>query len=389
MREDETIPELSLLGGPLYRLGCRLGLVRRATNTERLGVVLGLSSWVALILLAVIEGLGRQLFSLEVIGVHVRLLVAIPLFFVCETWVAPQMAEFAHYIVRSGLVVETSLPALALAIQGLGRMKDSWLAEGLLLVAAFASPALEMRFGPPGAADRWVSIVHSARGGVTWINVWYLGFCLPLFRFLLLRWLWRLGLWWHFLWRVARLKLRLVPTHPDGAAGLGYLEIVHEQFVPLAMALSALLSAQFAEEIVSGKTAFETLYRLIPMVLLLMAGLFMGPLCMFCAKLWNCYWTGMSEYMGMASRYANAFDSKWIRDPGASGESQLGSADLQSLSDLSGSLNVVRGMRTVPIGKRFLKELAVAVILPLLPLLLLKYPAEQVAAQLIKLMIGF
>jgi hypothetical protein len=115
----------------------------------------------------------------------------------------------------------------------------------------------------------------------------------------------------------------------------------------------------------------------------------MGPLFIFCGKLWTCYWTGMSEYMGMASRYANAFDNKWIRDPGASGESQLGSADLQSLADLTGSLNVVRRMRTVPIGKRFLIELTVAVIVPLLPLLLLKYPAEQVAARLIKLMIGF
>jgi hypothetical protein len=44
MKEDDKIPELSLLGGPLHWLGCKLRLVRGATNTLGLGVALGLSA---------------------------------------------------------------------------------------------------------------------------------------------------------------------------------------------------------------------------------------------------------------------------------------------------------------------------------------------------------
>ena len=56
------------------------------------------------------------------------------------------------------------------------------------------------------------------------------------------RWLLRLVTWSVFLFRLARLPLRLVPTHPDAAGGLGYLEVVHLHFAPLVLAVSAVLA---------------------------------------------------------------------------------------------------------------------------------------------------
>jgi hypothetical protein len=388
MKEAETIHELSVLGGPLQRLGCRLGLVRGGTNTVRLGLALGLLAWGVLMLLALLAGFGPRIFSLSGVGVHVRFLVAIPLLFLCETLVAPRMAEFARNIVRSGLVPEPSLPALASDIRRVRRLKDSWLAEVLVLLAAIGLPMIEMIIDLPGRTGSWASILHSTGGRLTWMTGWYLAFCLPLFRFLVLRWLWRLGLWWYFLWCVQRLELRLVPTHSDGAAGLGYLEIVHESFAPLVLATSAVYSGLFAEAISSGTMAFETLYSLVPMVMVATAALFIGPLFLFSRKLWLSRQTGMTEYMGMASRYVNAFDSRWIRDTEASGESQLGAADLQSLADLTNSVNVVRGMRSIPASQRLVVVLAASVILPLLPLVFLKYPVDQVVARLFQMLTG-
>ena len=71
----------SLLGGPLHRLGCRLGLVRNQTDTVGLGVALALLAWGILIALAFLVGGGTRVFSLAIIGGHVRLLVTIPMFF--------------------------------------------------------------------------------------------------------------------------------------------------------------------------------------------------------------------------------------------------------------------------------------------------------------------
>jgi len=385
MKEDDKIQEFSLFGGLLQWLGCRLGLVREKTNTFWLGVALGLLAWGVLMLLGLLQGVGHKMFSLAVIGVHVRLLVAIPLFFLCETWVIPRMAEFVRNIVSSGMVPETELPALASDIRRVGRIKDSWLAEVLILLAAFMLP---MIISMPGRTGDWELTAKLSEGGHAWVYGWYLGFCLPLFRFLMLRWLWHLGLWWYFLWRVEKLKLRLIPTHPDSAAGLGYLEVVQEHFVPLAVATSAVLSASFAEDISSQTMAFDALYRSIPIVLLLNAVLFIGPLFIFSPKLWICRITGLNEYMVMAHHYVNAFDRKWIRDEKATGESQLGTPDMQSLADLTNSVNVVRHMRWVPASRRLIMVVAASAILPLLPLFLFKYPATELVEKLFRTLVG-
>ncbi len=388
MKEDIRIPELSLFGGPLQWLGVRLGLVRGGTNTFRLGLALGLLAWSVLILLALLQGVGHKIFSLAVIGGHIRLLVAIPLFFLAETLVAPRIAEFVRNIQGSGLVPEAELPGLASDIRRVGRLKDSWLAELLLLLLAFAFPLFEPGGSLQGGTGNWALLLAQAGGKLTVLNAWYLMVCLPLFRFLVLRWLWHLGLWWYFLRRVAKLELRLVPTHSDGAGGLGYLEVVQEHFIPLALAISAVLSASFAEAITAKTMAFESLYSLVPVALILVAVLFIGPLFVFFRKLWVCRSTGLSEYMAMASRYVRAFDGKWIRDESASGESQLGTSDMQSLADLTNSVRVVRDMRVVPVSRRFLIELAACVVLPMLPLLLLKYRVDEIAARLFRAMAG-
>jgi hypothetical protein len=387
MTAEATMQELNMIGGPLHRLGRRLGLVRDGMDTILLGVVLGLLAWSVLAVLALLYGLGPKIFSLNSTALHVRLLLAIPLFFVCETWIFPEIAEFPRYLVQAGMVRDASLPALASAIGNVVRLLNSSVAELLLLVLAIAGPLMEMVGGGPGRSGNFEIVLQNA-GGLNWATGWYLGFCLPLFRFLLLRWLWRLGLWVYFLWQVKKLNLRLMPTHSDGAGGLGYLEIVHEHFAPLTFAISALFSAQFAENFVGAAAPFETMYSSIPLVLLLAAALFIGPLCIFSSDLWHCRVNGMSHYMSMASRYVNAFDERWIQDKTATGESQLGAADLQSLADLSNSLNVAREMRPIPAGPRLLTNLAAAAILPLAPLLLLKYPVDKLAAQLFQALTG-
>jgi hypothetical protein len=388
MKEDSGFPELLPFGGPLQKLGARLGLAKGGSGNFRLGLAIGLPVWVVLVVLALLHGLGLRILSLAVVGVHVRLLAVIPLFFACESFVAPRMAEFVRNIRSSGVVPEDEWPALASEVRRTGRWANSRLAEAFFLLLALAGPLFDSLIGLPGGTGSWTSLLAQSGGKVTWVNGWYLFVCLPLFRFLLFRWVWRLGLWWHFLRRVSKLKLRLIPTNSDGAGGLGYLEVVQEHFAPLALAVSAVLSASFAEGISMGTMPFEGLYRTIPLTFLLAAGLFIGPLFIFTRKLWDCRSTGLDEYMAMAARYVRAFDLKWIRDEQASGESQLGTSDMQSLADLTNSVNVVRNMRVIPGGRRLVAELAACVVLPMLPLLLLKFPIDEVAKVLFRSLVG-
>ncbi len=388
MKEDQPIPEFSLFGGPLQGLGCRLGLIRGGTNTVPFGVALGLLAWGVLMGLGLMQGFGLKMFTVGLIGLHVRLLVFIPLALVCEAWVFPQMASFVHGIVRSGLVPEAELPALKATIGRARRINDSWLAEALLLLAAFTLPLVPSIASLQGATANWESVLGLGGGRPTLAHVWYLAFCLPLFRFLMFRWLLRLGLWTYLLLRLRKLKLNLIAIHSDGAAGLGRLGVVHEHFAPLAFAISAVLSARFAEDISAGTMTFESLYPSVMMILLGAALLFIGPLCLFASNLWTCRIAGLGAYMGMASRYVNAFDRKWIQGDNPSGQQLLGTPDMQSLADLTNSVKVVREMRWIPAGPRLFMVLGTAVAVPMLPLLMLKYPVEELMARLFRMLTG-
>jgi hypothetical protein len=337
-------------------------------------------------LLALVQGLGQKVFSLALIGAHVRFLAVIPLFFLCETWVAPRMADFVHNIIRSGFIPRSSLPALESEIARTTRWKDSWLSEALCLLAAMLLPLIGAQLHLVGATAIYDPSRAVAQG--TLAGWWYWFVCLPLFRFLMFRWLWRLGLWCYFLWRVAKLELHLVPTHPDGVAGAGYLEVVHIHFTPLVLAISALQSASFAEEISAGTMTFEAIYPAFALILVLDAVLFLGPLFIFGNKLWACRVKGLSDYMEFAARYVNGFDQKWLGADASPAEPLLGTPDLQSLADLSNSVNIVRNMRWVPLSQPLLLNIVIAALLPMLPLLLLKYPIAELAEKFIARLSG-
>ncbi|OGU23219.1 MAG: hypothetical protein A2580_09065 [Hydrogenophilales bacterium RIFOXYD1_FULL_62_11] len=377
MKDHGISEEFSLLGGPLHRMGCRLGLVRGGTHTIRLGLALGVIPWLILMVLVFIEGAGHQIFSPSVIGVHARLLLAIPLFFLCESLLDPRVAMFVRTLVRSEVVPPHARPTLAAEIARINRWKASWVPDAVSLLAAVVLSAFASQLhiaGTTAAYDPSRAATEMMMAGQ-----WYLIVCLTLFRFLMIRWLWRLGLWCFFLWRVSRLDLQLTPTHPDGTAGLGYLEVVHAHFTPLILAISVVQAAMLAEELSSGTASFEAIYPAFALVLVVVAVLFLGPLFIFTPRLWACRVKGLSDYMVFGSGYVNGFNSKWLGAADPDREPLLGTADLQSLADLGNSISVVRNMRIVPISLLLLKDYALAALLPFLPLLLFKYPVADLA----------
>jgi hypothetical protein len=384
MKDIAQLQKFSLLGGPLYRLGCGLGLVR-GPNTVKLGLVVGILPWMVLLALALIDGLGHQFFTIRVIGAHVRLLVVIPLLFIAESALDPRMASFVDWTLRARAVAPRSRPALEVEIGRIGRWKDSWLLELACLAAALLAQPLAEQTGATSisiAFDSTHAIASQAVSGWWWWNV-----CLVLIRFLLLRWFVRLGLWTYFLWRVSRLELNLLPDHPDGVGGLGGLETVHRHFLPVIMAFSAVVASSYAAEISLNTKVFGQIY----LVLLLMLGIvmvvFLGPVLVFAAKLKAARLKGARDFGSFAARYVKEFDRKWLGDPIAQ-EPLLGTPDLQSLADLANSVRIVRDMRIVPVSRSLLTTYVMGVVLPFLPLLLFKYHIAELVGMLFKRLSG-
>jgi len=115
--------------------------------------------------------------------------------------------------------------------------------------------------------------------------------------------------------------------------------------------------------------------------------LFLGPLLVFTDKLWAGRTKGVGLYNGLAARYVKEFEAKWLES--TSQDELLGTPDLQSLADLANAVSVVKGMRWITIGPRLLTIMTVAVVGPLMPLFLFRYPLAELAQKFFSKLVGF
>ena len=216
---------------------------------------------------------------------------------------------------------------------------------------------------------------------------WYAYISIPIFQFLLLRWYFRIIIWVRFLWQVSRMDLHLVPTHPDRAAGLGFLGGSAAAFMPLLLAQGALLAGQIANHIFyEGDKLLDFKPEIVAVVILLLL-LVLGPLCVFSPRLAQAKRQGLLEYGALASRYVDGFDQKWLRGGASLDEQFIGTGDIQSLNDLAGSFEVVKSMRPFPFDKTVLLQTAVAGLAPLLPLTLTMISLEDMVKRLLGILL--
>jgi hypothetical protein len=103
----------------------------------------------------------------------------------------------------------------------------------------------------------------------------------------------------------------------------------------------------------------------------------LGPLLVFTLQLASAKRRGGLEYGTLAERYVRAFDTKWLRGGTTGDEPLIGSADIQSLADLSNSFDVVRSMRLMPVTRDGLVLLVATTLAPVVPLALTMMPLED------------
>ena len=270
------------------------------------------------------------------------------------------------------------------AIESAMRLRNSIAVELFLIVLIYAV-GIPMREYLAVDASTWAS--RSATGGEGWINLsmagwWHALVSVPVFQFLLLRWYFRLFIWARFLWQMSRITLRLVPTHPDRVGGLGFLTNVVYAFTPVLLAHGVLLSGLIADRIFfDGATLTQFNVEIFGGVAVLVF-LVLFPLMVFVGQLARVKRTGLGEYGGLAQRYVREFDAKWLRG-GAPAEPLMGSADIQSLADLSNSFQVIREMRFVPFSKETVLQLAIVTLAPVAPLLLTMISFEELMKRLL------
>jgi hypothetical protein len=384
-------PDFSLvLGGPLYQLwrGTRLAGDTLQLLHRRV-IVLALVAWAPLLLLSVLEGRAWgdtvRVPFLRDVEVHLRLLVALPLLILAELVVHRRMRPIVGMFLERGLISKAARAQFDAAVAAAIRLRNSVTAELVLITFVYVvgvgliwrtQIALEMTswYGEPANGR----LQPSAAG-------WWLGIVsLPIFQFLLLRWYFRLFIWARFLWQVSRLDLQLLPTHPDRSCGLGFLGSVSYAFSPVLLAQGVMLAAMMANKIFFTDAVLPQFKVEIIGLVGLMVFVVLGPMLVFGPQLEAAKRVGLREYGTLAQRYVREFDGKWLRGGAPAGEPLIGTADIQSLADLSNAYEIVKSMRWVPFTMQTVLQLAVTTVVPVVPLMLTMISLEQLLEQLLK-----
>jgi hypothetical protein len=378
-----------VLGGPLFQLLCKTHLSDDAmTHLRQRVIVIALIGWVPLFLLSALHGdlVGHRVAVpfLRDLEVHIRFLVAVPLLIAAELVVHRRLHRIAVAFLDRNLIPKAAMPRFNEALSAAYRLRNSVPAELLLLVVVYGvGIQIVWRHFTALDAATWYATPSEAGSRLLPAGIWYGYFSLPLFQFLLVRWYFRLFIWVQFLWRVSQIELNLMPTHPDRVGGLGFLSRTAHAFSVLLVAHGAMVAAQLANRILYlGDTLPQFKGEIAVMVVFLLCVVF-GPLLVFTPQLAKAKRAGLYEYGGLAERYVREFDVKWLHGGGARKEALVGSADIQSLADLDSSYEIVRTMRAALIDKQALLQLAVAVVLPIAPLLLTVMPLEALFRKLL------
>jgi hypothetical protein len=315
---------------------------------------------------------------LQHFGVHVRCLVAIPLFILAEGVGHGLTTRLLPYFLRSGLVAEGDRARFLGIVRGMARLRDSTLPWITILALVLAWAVLS-----PGPDEVHEVVWAAGAPRLGFGGWWFLYVVRPIYLALLLGWLWRLGLLTLLFLRLASLGMDLVPTHPDGAGGLGFLARVPTMFSPVVLAASAVFASRLAHDVLYHDVRVESLR--LPMlgfgVLVLV--LFLAPLAVWARPLGAAKRRALAEYGALVGRHGRLVRRRWILGQPVQDEGLLGAPEIGPVADTLALYEAVQKLRPVPVSRVSVLAIALPVLVPLLPVLAIEIPVRDLLLKIV------
>ena len=376
---NSTDGEMSLVrGGPFYRAQEKIRLITHERwNLGRritLAVTVG---WLPLFLITLLSNPRSIAGLITDYPVNVRMLIAVPVLLVGQVVMENAFRTMVRHIREADLLSPPEREKMDRVAATLLRLRDSFIPE-ILIVATVYLHVSTMIGSHIGFARPWTVVntgtaVHLSAAG------WYYALVSQLiYQFLIGLSIWKWLLWTIFLFRLSKLELQLVPTHPDQHAGIGFLGMSPLAIAPTAFAVAAAIGGTWRAEILrQGAHLMD--FKIEAIVLLLIILLVaMAPLVFFVPRLGSLRRRGILEYGTLGQIHSMEFHRKWILDRADQQEDFLTVPEISTLTDYATSYENVEKLQPLPIDKGALIALAFAVVIALFPVVLAEIPLATV-----------
>lgn len=376
-------------GGRFHSAMVRAGAAGGARGLLRFVALLVTISWLPLVVLTARAGTvvrDLDLPFLADLGPWVRFFVVIPIMVLAERHADQMLGLVLDVFRRGGIVRPPDLPAFEAAVANTTRRATSDAMDLIVLGIALVIPHFFAAGVPPLAAGTaWYGTMAAGELTLTAAGRWYAWVSLPLVDFLVLRWVWRTLAWWGLLWRTSRLRLALVPGHPDRAAGLGMLTLAPKAFLPVFVGLSALGAVSMSNQIRLGATDLAGARGPVVAFVLLATVLLLLPHLFFLPQLVRAQRWALVHYGVTGTMITRRFEGRWTGGVEASSGDLLETADASATADFGTTYGQVLAMNPLGISLREVMAIVLPVAAPFAFLLLHQYSPREIAQMLLQL----
>jgi len=364
------------------------GSILRFTSPQVAALTVAIT-WVPLIVLAAVQGLAlgpsRAQSVLLDPAILARFLVALPILMIAPSKSAEIINGVAAHFLRAGLISGAEVDRYQAIVRQRTNLRKSRVAEYACLALAYAFSAIFVFAFHRESALSWRTLDSAGHRSLSLAGWWFVTICEPVYLFVLLRFVYRIALWWVFLWKTSRLNLQLHSVHPDGAGGLGFLGLTLNAFRLPAFAISVSFAGGVADLVLlNGEPASELKYEIVALVLLVV-GLFVAPLCLFYQReLSRARDRDVLNYWVLIEAQLRQFEKKWA----ASDSDRMATLTPGDFSQVTVPISILAGVREMtllPFESKDVVLLVLTVLVPFIPVAALVIPLASMLRRILEL----
>lgn len=376
---DDFFTERNLLSKTLSRL--HLGGQKRFLVFKKI-IFFTVITWLPLLLFSLFEGnfinTSVKIPFLKDIATNAKFLIAFPVLFLAESTIRNNVREALIHFIESGIISENNVVEFNSFIKRYSQLYYSRISEILIFLLAYSGAVLVWGSDDSdifASSWKYVSADGSER---TIAGFWSIWVSIPIFQYLLFRMLWVYILWIIYIWKISRMNLNLLPTLPDNAGGLTFLNFPQLAFGMLGMIQAITNAARMANQILYLGVPIED-FKTTVLIAVPVAVIFYSlPMIFFMKKLIKLKVDGLYEYNILGVKYSSLFYNKWIKNINRGSDELLGTSDIQSLADFAGSYEIIEKMRFLPFRLNFFVILFLMISLPFALLYTIQFPINEI-----------
>lgn len=357
-----------------------LGVVRRA-------IFFALLTWLPIVLWAVLNnrlldaGTGEPL--LKHFGIHVRCLVAIPLFILSEAMAGGVFHNIIGQFRKSNIVGDNQQAAFNSVLSGIARLRDAsfpW-----ICVIGFAGAWI---LGMPVHTDADEMSWAAAGNDFGFGGLWFLYVAKPIFVILLLGWVWRVALIILLFHRITKLELSLTPSHPDHCGGLGFLKKLPMALFLFTLAISSIIASRWMHDVLYHGETLASLKMPFAVFAIVWVAIALSPALLFAPKIAAMKREALLTYGALIGQHGRLVHQRWILGYAVNSESDTGdildAPELGPVVDISAIYDAVENIKPIPIGKDSIMMVLIPIIFPMLFVITNEIPLKDLLLKLIK-----